>query len=218
MDNKFWLERWEQNQIGFHEAEVNPYLSRYWSTLNLPSGSLVFVPLCGKSVDMKWLSEHRYNVLGVEFSKIAAQDFFKENDYTVKLSVKLKFTSYETKDIRILCGDFFGLNSSDLVGVNAVYDRASIVAFPLNMREAYVQHLVKILPAKSKIFLITFDYPQMEMQGPPFAISEDQVNVLFEKHAEIKLLTKEAVLPQNPRFKKRGLTRLHECVYILSLF
>ena len=217
MKKYFWLERWEREEIGFHENEANVYLTQYWHELHLAQGSAVFVPLCGKSVDMRWLREQGYPVLGVELSSVAAQAFFKENGYTRNYLANEKFERYEANDIRILCGDFFDLSRGDLASVSAVYDRAAMVALPPEMREQYVKHLVSILPPAAQILLITFDYPQPEMQGPPFAVSAEEVELLYREHADIRLLGKMDVLAKNPRFQKRGLTRLQESIYLLAL-
>jgi len=217
MKRDFWLERWQRNQIGFHEDEVNPYLPQFWPQLTQASDSKVFVPLCGKSVDMKWLSQQGHKVIGVEFSEIAAQAFFKENGYTAHASSNGKFMQYEANNIRILCGDFFELSREDMLGVTAVYDRASVVALPLDMRQEYVKKLASILPAKTKMLLVTFEYPQVEMQGPPFSIAADEVTFLYQQYAEINLLARVDILAENPRFQQRGLTRLHESIYQLNL-
>jgi len=216
MEKDFWLERWERDETGFHENEVNPYLTRFWQELHVDRGSAVFVPLCGKSLDMQWLREQGHAVTGVELSEIAAQAFFTENGYTAKNFSSGKFKHYEAKDIRILCGDFFDLSRDELAGVKAAYDRASMVALPPEMRERYVRHLVNILPPATQILLVTFDYPQHEMQGPPFAVSPAEVEAVYCEHAEIRLLAQMDVLAQNPRFQQRGLTRLQESIYLLK--
>jgi len=217
MKKDFWLERWEREEIGFHENEVNAYLTQYWHELHLAKGSAVFVPLCGKSVDMEWLREQGNPVLGVELSSIAVQAFFRANGCTPNYLASEKFDNYEANGIRILCGDFFDLSRDDLAKVRAVYDRAAMVALPPEMRERYVKHLVSILPPAAQILLITFDYPQPEMQGPPFAVSSAEVEALYREHAEIRLLVQRDVLAENPRFQKRGLTRLQESIYLLTL-
>lgn len=217
MKKHFWLERWEREETGFHENEVNAYLTQYWHELHLAQGSAVFVPLCGKSVDMRWLREQGYPVLGVELSSVAAQAFFRENGYTPNYIAHEKFDRYEANDIRILCGDFFDLSRDDLATVRAVYDRAAMVALPPEMRGQYVKHMVGILPSATQILLITFDYPQPEMQGPPFAVSSAEVEALYQEHAQIRLLVRRDVLAANPRFQKRGLTRLQESIYLLTL-
>ncbi len=217
MEKEFWLERWERAEIGFHQNEVNPYLLGFGQALSLAEAGEVFVPLCGKSKDMVWLRQHGCTVLGVELSAIAVQDFFRENGHTPTHTNTEKFECCEAEGIRILCGDFFDLSQADMAKVSAVYDRASLVALPPDMRERYARHLVDILPSGTKILLITFDYPQTEMQGPPFAVSVNEVEALYSKYAEIQLLAQEDVLEQNPRFKQRGMTRMQENVFVLTL-
>ncbi len=217
MHKEFWLERWDKNEIGFHQDEVNPYLLRHWQDLQLGKSKDVFVPLCGKSRDMLWLREQGLIVLGVELSTIGVQSFFQENGLTPDRTSGDKFEIYDTGDIRILCGDFFDLGEADLAEVRKVYDRASLVALPPALRERYVHHLISILQPGTQILLLTFDYPQAEMAGPPFAVSLEEVETLYNKHAEIRVLAQHDVLAQMPRFKERGLTRLLENVILLTL-
>jgi thiopurine S-methyltransferase len=217
MKKDFWLERWEREEIGFHQNEVNPHLCEIWPELNLARGSSVFVPLCGKSEDMLWLREQGLQVLGVELSAIAVQAFFKENGYIPQHISDGKFDRCEADSIRILCGDFFDLSRDDMAKVSAVYDRASLIALPPEMRVRYVRHLVSILPPAIQILLITVDYPQPEMQGPPFSVSSGEVEALYRDYAEVRLLTQIEVLAKNPRFQQRGLSRLRESIFQLTL-
>jgi thiopurine S-methyltransferase len=217
MKKDFWLERWEREEIRFHQDELNPYLHQYWHDLHLAGDSQVFVPLCGKSRDMRWLREQGHQVLGVELSAIAVQAFFKENGYTPQHELRGRFDGCEANGMRILCGDFFDLSKDDLANVTGVYDRASLIALPPEMRERYVRHLVSILPPATQILLITVDYPQQEMQGPPFSVSSDEVEALYREHAEVRLLAQPDVLAQNPRFQQRGLSRLRENIFLLTL-
>lgn len=217
MKKEFWLERWERAEIGFHQNEINPYLLRFWDALSHPAGSEVFVPLCGKSRDMVWLREQGHQVLGVELSAIAVEDFFKENGQSPTHSKLGKLTCCEAEGIRVLCGDFFDVSKAEVAQVRAVYDRASLVALPPEMRERYASHLAEILPAGTQILLITFDYSQAEMQGPPFAVSVNEVESRYSQFAEVRLLAQEDVLAQNPRFKQRGMTWMQENVFLLTL-
>jgi len=214
---EFWLERWDRAEIGFHQNEINPYLLRFWNTLSHPAGSEVFVPLCGKSLDMVWLRQQGNFVLGVELSALAVKDFFHEQGMTAERVSEGDFDNYIAEGYCLACGDFFDLSKQDVAKVSAVYDRASLVALPPEMRERYARHLVDILPSGTKILLITFDYPQAEMQGPPFAVSVKEVEALYSRFAEVRLLAQEDVLDQNPRFKQRGMTRMQENVFMLTL-
>ncbi|MDD2913835.1 MAG: thiopurine S-methyltransferase [Gallionella sp.] len=217
MKKEFWLERWEREEIGFHQSEINPYLCRYWHELNAAKNSKVFVPLCGKSRDLLWLQQLGHQVLGVELSALAVQAFFKENGYTPHRTTAEKFDCCAADNIRILCGDFFDLSKADLADVGAVYDRASLIALPLEMRARYAKHLANILPPETKILLITFDYPQAEMPGPPFAVSVGEVEELYRGYANVKLLAQLDVLPQQPRFRERGLSSLRENIFLLNM-
>ena len=216
MKKEYWLDRWEREETGFHQDTVNPYLLKYWWTLSLAGGSQVFVPLCGKSRDMLWLREQGHTVLGVELSALAIQAFFKEAGLKPRHWVNEKFGQFSADDIIILHGDFFDLNKKALVNVRAVYDRASMVALPPNMRKRYVRHMLRILPPATQILLISFVYPASEMSGPPFAVSPDEVKALYYKKAGIRLLARIDVLQQNPRFRQRGLSRLEESIFLLT--
>lgn len=217
MNKDFWLERWERAEIGFHQNEINPHLHQYWQELHLAGGREVFVPLCGKSLDMVWLRQRGHPVLGVELSPIAVQDFFRENGQTPSHVSSEKFDCCKAEGIRILCGDFFDLGKDDLAKVSAVYDRASLIALPPDMRERYARHLASILPPGTQILLVTVDYPQAEMSGPPFAVSVSEVEALYREYADIRLLAQVDALAQNPRFQERGLSRLQENIFLLTL-
>jgi thiopurine S-methyltransferase len=218
LKKEFWLERWERQETGFHQDEFNPYLRQYWQEMLIDDPHcMVFVPLCGKSRDMLWLHEKGHRILGVELSGIAVQSFYQENGYVPKHSTHEKFELCEADDISILCGDFFDLGKEDLEQVKAVYDRASLVALPPEMRQRYARHLASILPPGTQILLITFDYPQIEMQGPPFAVSTGEVEVLYRDFAKVNLLAQLDVLAQNERFQQRGLSRLQENIFLLTL-
>ncbi|MGG7056127.1 thiopurine S-methyltransferase [Nitrosomonas sp. ANs5] len=217
MEQDYWLTRWQQGDIGFHQDDINPYLRQYWQELNLPQGSEVFVPLCGKSRDMLWLRNQRQKVLGVELSDLAVQAFFSEQALVPERMRDDSFVRYRVDDIDIRCGNFFDLGREDLASVQAVYDRASMVALPPAMRQRYASHLRQILPSGTQILLIAFDYPQVEMAGPPFAVTPGEVAALYRPHAEIRLLAELDVLAHNPRFRERGLSQMCESIFLLTL-
>lgn len=215
MQHEFWLERWKQNQIGFHKQEINPHLQHYWSRLPVNQGDRVFVPLCGKSNDMLWLLGMGYQVVGVELSPLAVESFFSDNDLKPTIWRNGDFLVSEVDRLQILCGDFFALRPADLGKVNVVYDRASLVALPVEMRIKYASSLSTLLSTNTQILLITFDYPQHEMQGPPFSVQDEEVERLFSPWCDVELLGSEDVLEQEMAFKKRGLTSLAERTYRL---
>jgi len=217
MNRDFWQARWDEGRIGFHQDEVNPYLQRYWQSLGVAPGATVFVPLCGKSRDMLWLRDRGHAVIGVEIVPRAVEAFFAENGLAATQRQRGKLTLWESEGIKIFRGDFFDITANDVAGVGAVYDRASLIALPPSMRQRYAAHLRAILPGKVNVLLVTMDYPQSEMDGPPFAVTEQEVAALYQDHFNIEQVCSEDILVANPRFQEQGLSRLLEKVYVLRV-
>lgn len=213
---EFWLSRWQQNKIGFHQHQTNPYLQVYWSRLAADPGSSVFVPLCGKSLDMIWLSQQGYHVKGVELSPLAVDDFFTEHGLSDQVSYDGNLVIRGNKDICIYVGDFFHLQAEHLDACRLVYDRACLIAFPPLQRQRYVRQLLRLFPAGVKILLVTLEYEQGLMQGPPFSVNEQELNELFAEYFSIKLLVQNEVIEQNKHLQEKGLHRLQEKVYVLE--
>lgn len=216
MDQAFWHARWQANEIGFHQSEINAHLQRYWPHLKVPAGATVFVPLCGKSRDMLWLAGEGFKVLGNEISPIAVTAFFAENKLQPLRSQESRYTRVVSGEITLLEGDFFALQPQDLTGIAAVYDRASLIALPASMRLRYAQHMAWLIPTGVSSLLITLDYPQHEMDGPPFAVSATDVVELFSRDFHIVPFAATDILSENPRFQARGLSRLVEQAYRLE--
>lgn len=217
MNTDFWLTRWDKNQIGWHEQEINPLMERFWHKLEVANTSTIFVPLCGKSNDMLWLKSQGYDVLGVEISALAAETFFEENNLSPNRTQQGHFERWEHDGLAILVGDFFNLTAEDIAHCTAIYDRASLIAMPESMRADYAKHLQNISPDDAKILLITLDYDQEEMKGPPFSVSNSQVDDFYASTHQISMLhTDESALHENHSLKQRGLTHLKENVFLLK--
>jgi thiopurine S-methyltransferase len=215
VNSDFWQQRWDRNEIGFHQSQVNPQLARYWPQLSLPPASRVLAPLCGKSLDLLWLRDRGHEVIGVELSPVAAADFARENDLAMQVEHAGTFERHRGDRLTLLVGDFFDLTAADIGEARAVYDRAALVALPAEMRRRYVQHLQGLLAGGTQTLLISFDYDQQQMDGPPFAVSDAEVRSLYGDGHEIELLSQTDVLDQEPKFRQRGLTRLTESAYKL---
>jgi len=213
---EFWHERWEKGEIGFHQHEFNRYMQTFVGRLDIREGAHILVPLCGKSLDMLWLAEKGYRVTGIEISERAVRDFFAENQLSYRVDRRLHGDAYLGETIELLCGDFFAFGKSDLARIDAVYDRASLIALPPEMRVDYVQHLTALLDPGVRSLLVTLDYPQEQMRGPPFSVTQEEVRRLFGAGYEIEMLRSEDCLAREPRFREKGLTRLEEQVSLLQ--
>ncbi len=213
MQPEFWHKKWASGQIGFHLPEVNPYLQRHWA---VPETARVLVPLCGKSLDLAWLAGRGHRVLGIELSDKAIEDFFSEHRIEPDISENGAFKVYRGDAIELWCGDFFALTASDVADCTALYDRAALIALPAPMRERYAAHLQQILPQGVQGLLITLDYDQTQMPGPPFAVGDDEVQRLLECVWQMEVLEEQDVLSESGKFLQAGVTRLEERVYRVS--
>lgn len=215
MRPRFWHERWQQNQIGFHQNEVNLYLQTYWPKLQLPVGSKVFVPLCGKSIDMLWLRAEGYEVLGIELSPIAVKDFFTENALEPSISQQGAFEVWEVDGLCILLGDFFQLTATDLADCHAIYDRAALIALPSEMRVQYATHIKQITPAKPTL-LITLEYDQTITGGPPFSVTPAEVQQYYADQYQIEQLAQVDISTSQHGIIAKGAKELYEGIYWLQ--
>ena len=216
MDAEFWLDRWREGRTSFHMGRVMPLLQKHWPTLGLAAGSRVLVPLCGKSLDMAWLAGQGYQVLGVELSQIAVDAFFEENGLRPTTHTSALGTHHVAGDVEIIRGDIFHLDAPTLASCAGVYDRAAMVALPREMRERYAQHVYRQLADGYRGLLITLDYPRQEMDGPPFAVSDEEVHRLLDHHAVVTQLDRRDILGEEPRFSEAGVSRFETAVYQLS--
>lgn len=218
MDTEFWIESWNQNKIGFHQRDFNNYLINFWRQLNISTDSLVFVPLCGKSLDLIWLKQQGHSVNGIELSQLAVQAFFDENNLDYILSQQINLPLWESERLSIWQGDFFNLTRNQLNAVEGVFDRASLVALPLMLRQRYAQHLKNILPYKAQILLVTFEYDQSKRPGPPFSVTQSEIEDLYGDRYEINILFQQDVINNYPQFRDQGLTLINEKIYLLKPF
>ncbi|MBB6522833.1 thiopurine S-methyltransferase [Pseudoteredinibacter isoporae] len=188
MEKEFWLQRWQEQQIGFHEGRFNNSLVQYWPQLKTPKAACVFVPLCGKSQDMVFFAEQGMHVIGIELSALAVEAFFQEQDLTPDISQEDELQCYRAGPYTLYCGDVFALHHEHLKDCHWVYDRAALIALPESMRSHYCRQLANILPRPCRSLVITLEYDQGLKAGPPFSISPDSLSELYCEIAEIETL------------------------------
>ncbi len=175
MDATFWHNRWQTNQTGWHEAAVNPLLIAHFPSLCVAPGGRVFVPLCGKSLDLGWLLSQGYAVAGVELSELAVSQLFAELRIEARISEVGKHRLFHGEKIDIFVGDLFDLSREILGPVDAVYDRAALVALPEALRARYTAHL-KAITVSAPQLVIGYEYDQTVVPGPPFSVTPDELH------------------------------------------
>ena len=213
MDREFWLKRWKNNELGWHRQDANPLLVRHWPSLGITRGVSVFVPLCGKSLDMRYLESLGHPVIGVELSEDAIRAYFDEGGEEPERSELFYLTRFEGPRTTLYCGDFFDVSAPDILGVRAVYDRGALVALPENVRAQYVDHMLRIIPEHAHILLITLEYDQQKVGGPPHAVSEAEVRALYASRCRIDCIDRISTSELPPKFAEAGIPEVAEAVY-----
>lgn len=218
MKNEFWIHKWQNNQTGFHKSEVHPLLIEYIDKLNISKGDTVFVPLCGKSLDLLWLNSQGFKVVGIELSELAIEQLFSENNLTYNKSKQGVFNVYTFENIKIYQGDFFEFCQEFTKDVKAVYDRAALIALPDGLVEKYVDKMYKLLPQASKIILVTLELIRTatDALGPPFSFSDEKTRGLFGQYCSVELLQTENIIKRESGFQKLGCEYVYERVYLIE--
>jgi thiopurine S-methyltransferase len=208
---EYWHNRWDTLQLGWHRDEFNDLLEKHWFSINPPKDCEVLVPLCGKSLDMIWLAKQGYKVVGLELVQQAIETFFQENNLessTIKVD---KHTKYSSTPFTIFQGDIFDLQSG-MIQADAWYDRAAMVALPNSVRQQYVKQIYNQTKPGAVGLLITFSYPEDEMEGPPFSLPDHLVMDYFSNGFEVECLEKIDLEDE----KDRGLSNVKSSVFKIT--
>ena len=217
MRSEFWLERWRSGQLGWHQSQVNPWLAQHWPALGLDSDCPVFVPLCGKSLDMAWLRTLGHRVIGVELAEVAVRSFFEEAGTPFKVfNTAGDMPRFSSDGIHIYCGDYLELTAAHLEAAPGAFDRGALVALPPDQRAVYADHMQRILPEGAQVLLITLDYDQALASGPPFAVSPAQVQALYGARCQVRELDSARTQELPPHFAERGIEGATEGIYLLT--
>lgn len=216
MHPDFWHDRWQRNQIGFHQDAVSPMLAAHWPAAGVAAHARVFVPLCGKSLDMAWLAARGHTVLGVELSPVAVRDFFVSQSLSPSVHRTRLGEHHVAGPYELIVGDAFALDAEALAGCQGVYDRAALIALPPGMRSAYLHALYAALPAECRGLLVTLEYPQAQKAGPPFSVEEAEVRAGLQQHWQVDLLDRRDILADDGGSVGQGLTALHTAAYRLQ--
>lgn len=214
---EYWKNKWENKEIAFHDDFANPLLMKYFSQLKLKAGDTVFVPLCGKTIDMTWFASQGLNVVGVELSPIACVEFFEAQQINPNIIRHEFFTIYEFQNIKLYCGDIFNLKKNDLPTISAIYDWKALVALPKEVRVKYVSHLLSCTGVKLNFLLLTLETKE-EIVGPPFSVSDNEIQQHFGSLVKIEKIREELINPIPNNLIEKGWSSGVRRVYLGSFF
>jgi thiopurine S-methyltransferase len=200
-----WLGRWQQGRTGWHEDDGNASLKTHW--IDLPADSSVLVPLCGKSRDLVWLESRKLKVAGIELSPLAVAAFFAENHLSYEESAENDFRVYRSteRQITVYCGDYFSFVHEPF---DALYDRGALIALPASQRSTYVRHTESLLKPGAKRLVITLEYDQAVVDGPPYAVPVAELTGYWPGLVQVS--AEDALNTCPPKFLEAGLEKVIE--------
>jgi len=204
MQPEFWKARWSEGKIGFHEGAPNAFLARHAS--RIADRRRVLIPLCGKSEDLAYLAAHDHEVIGIELVEDAVRAFFAEHGATPSITRRGPLVIYTSGAITVFAGDLFDVNEADVGAIDAIYDRAALIALPPELRPRYVDHLRTLVPSRTQALLVTLEYPQDKLDGPPFSVPETEVRALY---ASAELIDER--LATGGRIAEAGVSAIERC-------
>ncbi|MEL6623722.1 MAG: thiopurine S-methyltransferase [Pseudomonadota bacterium] len=216
MEPDFWHERWQDGRIGFHQAEVNKLLMKHWPTVCPDERARVFVPLCGKSIDMTWLAERGHDVVGVELSELAARNYFSERGLIPGETRTDHHLVLSGGGVQIYVGDYFKLPATVTKPAKAIFDRASLIALPTELRAQYASYLADITDAETRSLLLTITYPDGEIVGPPFSVTDANVIELFARDFDVAHKETRDATSSSKNLTDRGATGVATSVFVLT--
>jgi thiopurine S-methyltransferase len=220
MEPEFWRERWATGAISFHLGAVNPALVAHWAGVAPEASGEVFVPLCGKSVDLRWLAARGHAVLGVELADAAVRAFFEEAGLVAAVTARPPFEVWSAGGVEIWCGDYFELPHARLANVSAAYDRASLIALPAPLRARYAAAFAAAMPPGSATLLVTLTHdlgaPGGPEVGPPFSVEHAEVEALYRDAFTITRLAVEDATETTPNLRARGANRVENTIWRLD--
>jgi len=213
-DREAWLARWREGRTRFHLDQVHPALMRYIS--QLPSGARILVPLCGKSLDLGWLKDQGYNVVGVELAEQAVSELFEQLEVEPTRTPDGPFEIWESPGLSVYVGDIFEL-TADLAGTfDALWDRAALIALNPTDRTRYAPHVSSFLKKDSSVLLSVVHYDQQKMGGPPFSVTDDEIYRLYAACQSLEKLQSKNVTSRNPMFIEAGLDTVTENLWLIK--
>jgi len=213
MGRDFWLTRWAKKQIGFHQGSYNRALIEYWPTLGVSERAAVLVPLCGKSLDMRWLEAVGHAVYGVDFSESAIAEYFEDAGETPQCDQGNYLLRFKGAGSTLYAGDFFDIAAPDVPRVKGVYDRGALGALAAPMRARYADHLQRIVPDGAHILLLTLEFDEDKVTGPPFSVSDGEIVELFSGRCRVEKLESALVGDLPGKFAEAGIPEVTQSVH-----
>ena len=111
--------------------------------------------------------------------------------------------------ISIYCGDYF-----DYAGqpADALYDRGALGTLPSSERPRYIKHTKSILEPMAFRMIISLEYDQSSVSGPPYSVPGDELGGYWPDLKRIAWHNDIENCP--PKFKVAGIVEMVESVWV----
>ena len=213
-DREAWLARWREGRTHFHLDQVHPTLMRYID--QTPLGGRILVPLCGKSLDLGWLTDQGYEVVGVELSEQAVSELFEQLEVEPIRTRDGPFEIWRSPSLSVYVGDIFELTANSVGTFDTIWDRAALIALNPTDRARYAPHISSFLKKDSSVLLSVLVYDQRKMSGPPFSVTDDEINRLYSSCKSVEKMQSKNVTSRNPMFVEAGLDTVTENLWLIQ--
>ncbi|XP_077123781.1 thiopurine S-methyltransferase-like [Ranitomeya variabilis] len=215
-----WKQKWETRNIVFHENHVHQLLVEFINEMQNGRRQLnIFFPLCGKAVDMKWLADMGHNVVGVDVCEIGLKEFFSEHNipYTEEAVAEIpgaKVFKSVSGNIALYCCSIYDISHSVIGRFDGMWDRGAFVAVNPKDRERYANIVLSLMAKDCRYLLVTVEYDIKLVRGPPFYVSDSDLQNLLGRSCTLKLLKKINALTNKQ--KQWGLDFFCEKIYLVT--
>lgn len=201
--NNIWKEKWEEGKSVWHKSNPNPLLVEFFNRFDADSlkNKRILVPMCGKSVDMKWLYDQGMSVVGVDVVELAVKQFFCDNnmEYEVKdSSIPGATLFHHDERMSILLCDIFNINTEVIGGpCSYIWDRGALGAIQYTEVEKYTKIVESVLADDAQGLIECFTFDRGLIPGPPYAVTKEEVFEYYSCNFFVEQLCKrkESELP-----------------------
>lgn len=207
MEKEKWLEAWQIGRTAFHQSAYNKAMVNHFKGQKLKDKN-VFIPLAGKSLDILFFLEKEANVIACEISPIAVEEFFKQSKLEFTTEVFKNFTIYKAKNLTFYLGDFFELTKTQVSHVDVMYDRASVVALPKELRSKYYEKIDQLIHKKTHLLILTYTHDGPMEFGPPFYVPEEEIKKAYANMGHDLQMRAGNPEKTDGRFLEQGITTL----------
>ena len=170
LTDEWWSNRYQANDLPWDAGAVTSPLKNYIDQL-ADKSITILIPGCGNGYEAEYLLQQG-------FTNITLTDI----STTLCAKLEAKFAAHRSKEINIICGDFFALQGS----YDLVIEQTFFCALNPNLRTVYAEKIYSLLKPGGRLVGVLFNCTFEN--NPPFGGSENEYRQLFQQKFTIAVL------------------------------